>query len=791
MSKINSNDKFIALTMRRFFLRQLFWGLGFLLFSINGFAQQKAVFEKLPFDSFGIRSYQILPTTGGGVRLISSLGFWIIKGRDASGVSVTSEDNTAKNYRVKAQSEDSIRAMAEGPDSVLFFATHDNLVFWTTNSEVLSVLYPTFSFPPKGETVDKISSMYIDRNSDLFIGTQTNNFYYIKQGADKKRFTKGITEYAIEDSMLVIKKGELPVKKIVLGLHVGAFSFVQDKMDKSIIWVGTNHGLYLFNKATNQSKSLIPSNGKTALPVTVTHIEADKDNNIWFSTLEKGLGFYDQKADTVGFFQYPKTNKAAKKFPLSTFYYKSEDEFFVAVTDSLPAIFNTKLKIFYFLNDPLFKKSKNRTTDIKVDRSGTLWIIKGEAVFFGKASKIKIPTIFLKQDSSLITVAKADSNLSVSLVKTGEDLPGPFIRSVYDINGNLITNDPHRLEVLKLKHNQNSLLIVYDMNDVTDRKGTEFAWKMDGLTHGWEMLTILNPDTANVAYVANLKPGKYLFELKMKKPGEDWRKQQAKMIIISPPFWQTWWFWAAMIAGLSLLIFLIVKLRVRAVRRAEKQKAKYEKDLLELEAKALRAQMNPHFVFNCLNSIKSLMQENKTDIGVTYLTTFSKLIRTLFNNADKKEISLYDEIETCKLYLQLEAMRFDTKFSYSVNVDDNIDLKSIQIPALIIQPFIENAIWHGIVPRKSGGHVSLNVLRKDGAIEVVIDDDGIGREASAQNKSASSLVHQSKGVNLTQSRLELNNLLQQRQARLEVIDKKDENRMATGTKVIITLIEES
>jgi sensor histidine kinase YesM len=223
---------------------------------------------------------------------------------------------------------------------------------------------------------------------------------------------------------------------------------------------------------------------------------------------------------------------------------------------------------------------------------------------------------------------------------------------------------------------------------------------------------------------------------------------------------------------------------------AERQKVANEKELLELEAKALRAQMNPHFIFNSLNSIKSLIQQNENEKSVTYLTTFSKLIRTLLNNADRKEISLYDEIETCKLYLQLEAMRFDTKFSYAVNVDENIDLKSILVPALIIQPFIENAIWHGIVPRNSGGNVSLNVLRKDGVIEVVIDDDGIGREASAQNKSASGLAHQSKGVNLTQTRLELNNLLQQRQAKLDIIDKKDENAVATGTTVIIKIKEE-
>jgi LytS/YehU family sensor histidine kinase len=163
----------------------------------------------------------------------------------------------------------------------------------------------------------------------------------------------------------------------------------------------------------------------------------------------------------------------------------------------------------------------------------------------------------------------------------------------------------------------------------------------------------------------------------------------------------------------------------------------------------------------------------------------------LFNNADKKEISLHDEIETCRLYLQLEAMRLEDRFSYSVNTDDNIDLKSVHVPALIIQPFIENAIWHGILPRNTGGNVSLNVSKKNETVVIIIEDDGIGREISGQNKSASGLAHQSKGVNLTQSRLELDNLLQQRKAELEIIDKKDENGRAAGTKVVIKLDKET
>lgn len=226
-------------------------------------------------------------------------------------------------------------------------------------------------------------------------------------------------------------------------------------------------------------------------------------------------------------------------------------------------------------------------------------------------------------------------------------------------------------------------------------------------------------------------------------------------------------------------------------KESEKLKAKYEKELMEIESRALRAQMNPHFIFNCLNSIKALIQENENEKGVVYLTTFSKLIRTLFNNADKKEITLYDEIETCRLYLQLEAMRFANKLSYTVVIDDTVDLKSIDVPALIIQPFIENAIWHGIVPKEERGSVQLAVMKENGAITIVVEDDGIGRVASQQNKPASGFTHQSKGINLTQSRLELDNLLQQRKAKLEIIDKKDEKGITTGTVVVITLTEET
>jgi LytS/YehU family sensor histidine kinase len=191
-----------------------------------------------------------------------------------------------------------------------------------------------------------------------------------------------------------------------------------------------------------------------------------------------------------------------------------------------------------------------------------------------------------------------------------------------------------------------------------------------------------------------------------------------------------------------------------------------------------------------MNSIKSLIQKNDREHAVLYLTTFSKLIRTVFQNSDKREITLYDEIETCRLYTQLESMRFGNKFTHTFNVDKTLDLKSVMVPALIVQPFIENAIWHGIMPKENGGSVNVNVDKTDNTIFCIIDDDGIGREVSKQNKfQMETTTHESKGEHLTQARLDLDNLLNERNAKIEIRDKKDIENKSCGTTVILSFNE--
>jgi anti-sigma regulatory factor (Ser/Thr protein kinase) len=339
---------------------------------------------------------------------------------------------------------------------------------------------------------------------------------------------------------------------------------------------------------------------------------------------------------------------------------------------------------------------------------------------------------------------------------------------------------------VELDHKQNTIGISFSAIEHLFPEKVQYAFRLSELDHDWRYADYKSRE---IVY-SNLSPGKYVFQLKAQMLGGNWQQDPLELYItITPPFWQTWWF--RILAGLFLisLAFFFIRWRIALVRKKEQLKSLHEKELLEIEAKALRAQMNPHFVFNSLNSIKSLINKNENDKAANYLTTFSKLIRTLFHNSDKREVSLFEEIETCKLYTQLERMRFGDKIDFIFNVDGSIDLKDIKVPALILQPLIENAIWHGLVPKETGGKIVFSVKENNGAVECTIDDDGIGRELSNQYKAEYRATHQSKGIGMTQSRLELDKLLNDREDTIRIIDKINKAGKPDGTKVIITFKE--
>ncbi|HRH51568.1 MAG TPA: histidine kinase [Panacibacter sp.] len=216
--------------------------------------------------------------------------------------------------------------------------------------------------------------------------------------------------------------------------------------------------------------------------------------------------------------------------------------------------------------------------------------------------------------------------------------------------------------------------------------------------------------------------------------------------------------------------------------------AAFEQKIAETEMTALRAQMNPHFIFNCLNSIKLYTLENDSATASEYLTIFSQLIRLVLENSHSEKVTLKKELETLQLYIQLEAMRFKNKIQYQINVAESIDQEYIEIPPLLLQPYVENAIWHGLMHKKKGGSIVVDVTHpSEHLLRIEITDDGVGRALAAEYKSKSATRQKSFGLKMTSDRIHIINQLYQIQADVKIYDLKDRMNNATGTKVIIQI----
>ncbi len=214
----------------------------------------------------------------------------------------------------------------------------------------------------------------------------------------------------------------------------------------------------------------------------------------------------------------------------------------------------------------------------------------------------------------------------------------------------------------------------------------------------------------------------------------------------------------------------------------------FEQKIAETEITALRTQMNPHFIFNCLNSIKLYTLENKSEEASDYLTKFSRLIRLVLENSRSEKVTLENELETLSLYAEMEVMRFKNKLQYELVVSPEIDQLFIEIPPLLLQPFVENAIWHGLMHKEDGGVVKVDVtMSLEKVLHVEVTDNGIGRKKSAEYKSKSATRNKSFGMKVTNERIELINQIYRTHTLVHVLDMEDPAGRSLGTKVVIDI----
>ncbi|WPP49470.1 tetratricopeptide repeat protein [Catalinimonas niigatensis] len=251
----------------------------------------------------------------------------------------------------------------------------------------------------------------------------------------------------------------------------------------------------------------------------------------------------------------------------------------------------------------------------------------------------------------------------------------------------------------------------------------------------------------------------------------------------------------ASMAGLLLLSILtgllvyIFRQRLRhqkllAAKNEEVREANFKREMSELEIKALRAQINPHFLFNCMNSINRMILQGETDSASLYLTKFSKLVRLILENTEATRVSLENELAMLESYIQLEALRFKGKIHYKIQVDESLEPENTFLPSMVLQPFVENAIWHGLMHKDDPGTITIAIREEDDRLLCTIEDDGVGREKAQVLQEKSVYKQKSMGIQLTEERLRL--LSKERLEQLiRITDLKDSLNQVLGTRVDI------
>ncbi len=333
---------------------------------------------------------------------------------------------------------------------------------------------------------------------------------------------------------------------------------------------------------------------------------------------------------------------------------------------------------------------------------------------------------------------------------------------------------------VQLTYKQNFLTIEFALLNFINFQQTNYYYRMDGVDKDW-----VNAGTKRFASYTNMEPGEYTFTVNAGDGNETTAITSFK-IIITPPFWKTKLFIAICTAIIGLLVFGLFKKRIQVVRNEAELKQK----IAETEMMALRAQMNPHFIFNCLNSIDNLIQVDEKEKATLYLAKFARLIRAILENSQNNVVPCWKDMETLKLYLELEALRCDNKFTYHINIADEILNGDYKVPPLVIQPFVENAIHHGLLNKiEADKKLLINVTVTNGHIYYCIEDNGVGRAKAGDYKQINKPVYESMGMQITTDRIKLFN--QNKNGSVKITDLTDESHNATGTKVEVELINQS
>jgi hypothetical protein len=534
-------------------------------------------------------------------------------------------------------------------------------------------------------------------------------------------------------------------------------SIVEDK--DSTWWIASAAGLYHINLRTGllDEKQLSVLNKKHFKTDQLYCLLPEDDQHLWIASGNSGFYLFDKGRMAIEA-NYTEKNGLSNNFVYGIL--KDHAGKLWMSTNRGISVFTPALKHFrnYDINDGLQSNEFN---------IGAYYKTKNNELLFGGINGFNI----IAPDKIPFNTFKPQAN--ITNIKTDD--------STYSLYS--YTHFPKRI---KFPNKRNNVSFEFASSDYANTPKNNFEYKLDGYDKNWTRTN------RNFVSYTKLPPGNYTFYVRASNNDGIWSDKPASFAFrIRPMVWQTWWF--RIIAGLLIIFFTyrIISGRIQRARTKEKeemelerQKTEFEKQLAEIKLKALVAQMNPHFIFNCMNSIQAMILSDQNMQASTYLTKLSRLVRSVLENSVKTFIQLQEVIDNLKLYLELESLRLDQQFTYEITTE-NVDVYSVEMPSMLIQPYVENSIWHGLVKKEGAKNVYIKFYRQFNYCICEITDNGIGRVKAAELNLTKQ--HKSLGTIITHEMFDTLHKIKDTDYNVEIIDLYDDQNMPAGTKVVIRM----
>jgi two-component sensor histidine kinase len=559
------------------------------------------------------------------------------------------------------------------------------------------------------------------------------------------------------------------------------------------MWIGTRYEFHLYrfsntNKTIEEIKDeAISTFSSISKSTRVSSIQSDRENNLWMtSMLGGGILHYNLQSGRWELFPDDGPNgDVLIKRGINAAYVNDPGQLWITsvLGGSLMKYKYDDATITYYGRDESILSDV--IYDITPDEKGNLWLTTeyGVTAFNIRDQKV-ISSILFNQSytaeytlydplSRKLIIGLHDRFVFISTDRntSSKPLPPPVLDRIWVNNEKyFFMPDPTRVS---LPYTQKNISISFTAPYFDNIGKLKFAYQLKGADDDW-----ISSDS-RIAQYASLSPGNYSFYVKVGDEQGHWNEPVELMSFkIKPPVWKTPWFIALLFISISLGITWISRSRIKRIQR----EASLRHKMYETEMMALRAQMNPHFIFNSLNSIDALIHNNDKYQATMYLNKFAKLIRNILDSSKQNTISVAKDLENIRLYIDLEKMRSENSFTEEIHVDPVILQEDLRVPPLIMQPYVENAILHGLRNRADHlGQLKISIERKNGHLHYLIEDNGVGRKQAMNGRSKDKTSY---GMQMSSDRIKLFN--HEDQASVSITD-LEMNGMPAGTRVEIRL----